>query len=108
MKAFSLRISLEQNKLANEHWKKVLYVFRILSKDMYLTCSLYPGLSVIQIPAKFFKSWSIWQNEKDSVPAQSQSSPKGATLKSCSNNINADKRPTVEVETPWFWLSQKC
>ena len=55
-------------------------------------CSLYPGLPVIQILAKFFESSAVWQNEKDSVPADYRTSPQGATLKSCSN-----KRPQVEV-----------
>ena len=49
---------------------------------IYRTCSLYPGLPVIQIPAKFFKSWAVWQNEKDSVLAESQIGQQGATLKS--------------------------
>ena len=60
-------------------------------------CSLYPGLPVIRIPARVFKSWAVWQNEKDSIPAKPQTSLQGATLKSCTNNINADKRPPVEV-----------
>ena len=63
-------------------------------------CSLYPGVPVIQIPATFFRKWAVWQNEKDSVPAKSRTSPQGAILKSFSNNINADKRPPFEVKTP--------
>ena len=46
-----------------------------------ISCSLYPDLPVIQIPFKFFKSWVVWQNEKDSVPAKSRTSSQGATLK---------------------------
>ena len=60
-------------------------------------CTLYPGLPVSRIPAKFFESWALWQNEKDSAPAEFRTSPQGVTLKSCSNNINAIKRPPFEV-----------
>ena len=65
------------------------------------TCSLYPGLPVIQIPANFFKLWAVWQNEKGSIPAKSRISPQGATVKSCYNNINTNERPPFEVLTPW-------
>ena len=60
----------------------------------FKSCSLYPGL---RIPSRYFKSWAVWKNEKDSVLAKSKTSLQGATLKSCSNNINAVKRPSVEV-----------
>ena len=59
--------------------------------------SINPGLPVIKIPAIFFESWAVWQNEKDSVPAECQTSPQGATLKSCSHNINTDMRPPLKV-----------
>ena len=58
---------------------------------------LYDGLPVIQIPAKLYKSWAVWQNENHNGAAKPQTSQQGATLKSCSNNIAADKRPPVKV-----------
>ena len=53
------------------------------------------GLTTSSFPAKIFKSWAIWQNEKDSVLAESQTSQQGETLKSCSHNINADMAPLL-------------
>ena len=60
---------------------------------MAIPCSLYPGLPGIQIPAKFFKSWAVWQTKKDSVPAESRTIPQGATF----NNINANMRPPFKA-----------
>ena len=55
------------------------------------------SLTTSSFPAKIFKSWAIWQNEKDSVLSESQTSQQGETLKSCSHNINANMRPPLEV-----------
>ena len=46
-------------------------------------------------PAQNFKSWAVWQNENYSVAAEPQTSQQGATLKSCSHNIKADKAPLL-------------
>ena len=53
------------------------------------------GLTTSSFPAKIFKSLAIWQNEKDSVLAESRTSQQGATLKSCSHNIKADMAPLL-------------
>ena len=84
----------DQNQLVN------IYLINFYQYEiMFQSYSLYPGLPVIHIPAKFFKSWAVWQNEKDSVSAESDTSPQGASSKSCSNNINGDKSPPVQQHT---------
>ena len=37
------------------------------------------GLTTSSYPAKIFKLWAIWQNEKDIVLTESQTSQQGAT-----------------------------
>ena len=53
------------------------------------------GNTTSSFPTKIFKSWAVWQIEKYSIPAESQTSLQGATLKSCSHNINADMAPLL-------------
>ena len=53
------------------------------------------GISNSSFPAKVFKSWAIWQNEKDSVPVESKTSQQVATLKSYFRNINANMAPPL-------------
>ena len=53
------------------------------------------GTTTQFFPAKNLKSWAVWQNENHSVAAKPQTSQQGATLKSCSNNIEADMAPLL-------------
>ena len=53
------------------------------------------GLTISSFPAKIFEFWAVCHNEKDSFPAKYQTSKQGATLKSCSHNINTDMAPLL-------------